>query len=228
MQTIKIDKRIKTPYYKQIIDSIRASIESGALRQGDLLPGNKDIAAYFEISEIVARSAYNQLEAEGIIEKIQGKGTFVKTRPVITIPLSSLYDTASIFQDKGLQYDRSLKLIEKYPNYIFLKTIDTADGYVVCHQTWKIYHAGDKLLAAIADQMGTFELYQALSERPIHQLANTIYPRSATQIDAVLMKIKEKSPLYFIRSKMTNKTGFLLLEAESVFTAEYLKFEVTE
>ena len=92
---IKIDKQLRLRYYQQIADSLEKAISDGLLKIDDILPKNKEISAYFDISEIVARQAYDVLEVKGLIERIQGKGTYVKFRPVITLPLKSLYDTAS-------------------------------------------------------------------------------------------------------------------------------------
>ncbi len=223
-----MDKRLRLPYYRQIVDSIEKAIRDGLLKDGDVLPKNKEIASYFGISEIVARQAYDALETKGLIERIQGKGTYVKYRPVITLPLRSLYDTASMFIKLGYNYDRALKMIDETNDSIIIRTVDSADGYPVAHQTWWLYHNPELLLEAIQEQDGTFEVYQSVMDRPINRLENKLFARSADNVDAMILGIKEKTPVYFIRSLVYDVDDNLLLKAESVFTAEYLKFEVEE
>ena len=228
MLFIKIDKRLRLPYYQQIADSLEKAIADGLLKDGDILPKNKEISAYFDISEIVARQAYDVLETKGLIERIQGKGTYVKFRPVITLPLKSLYDTASQFIKLGYDYDRALKMIDEEKGVITMRTVDTANGYPIAHQRWWIYQNAGPLLEAIQEQDGTFEVYQRAMDRPIDRLENKLIPRSADHVDAMALGIQEKTPVYFIRSWIYDVDDVCLLKAESIFTAEYLKFEVEE
>ena len=227
MLYIKIDKRLRLPYYQQIATSIEKAIADGLLKDGDLLPKNKEIAHYFEISEIVARQAYDVLETKGLIVRIQGKGTFVKYRPVITIPAQGLYDTASVFESLGFTYDRALKMMDEENDVLKMRTIDTVDGYPIAHQTWWIYEEAEAILEAIQTQDGTFQLYKKAVNRPLDRLENTIIPRGADEIDALTLGIREGTPVYFIRSRIYDTSGTCTLKAESIFTAEYLKFEVS-
>lgn len=228
MLLIKIDKRLRMPYYKQMVNSIETAIGDGVIKDGAILPKNKEVAQYFGISEIVARQAYEILEQKGLVARIQGKGTYVKYRPVITLPLKSLYDTASMFTKLGYAYDRALKMIDEDGDAIVMRTVDAADGYPIAHQTWWIYHNPEPLLEAIQDQDGTFEVYQKVMDRPITRLVNKLIPRSADAVDAMVLGIQEKTPVYFIRSWIYDVDDVCLLKAESIFTAEYLKFEVEE
>ena len=226
MLFIKIDKRLRKPYYQQMAESIEQAITDGVLKDGDYLPKYKEVADFFDISIIVARQAYDELEARALIERIQGKGTFVKHRPVITLPLESLYDTASMFKKLGYTYDRALRMIDDVDEGLYLRTIDTADGYVIAHQKWWIYQHVDALLDAIKTQDGTFEMLESIVSKPLGRLKNKLIPRSATGVDAMVLGIQEKTPVYFIRSFMYDIDDALILKAESIFTAEYLKFEV--
>lgn len=226
MLYIRIDKRLRLPYYQQIATSIEKAIADGLLKDGDLLPKNKEIAAYFDISEIVARQAYDVLEAKGLIIRIQGKGTFVKYRPVIIIPAESLYDTASVFEALGHEYDRALRMIDDDEGVLKLRTIDIVDGYPISHQTFWIYEEAEAILEAIQSQDGTFNVYKKAVNRPLDRLENQFIPRGADDVDALILGIREGTPVYFIRSKMYDAANTCMLKAESVFTAEYLKFEV--
>ena len=68
------------PIYEQIKDQIRAAVLSGELAAGEALPSLRKLAKELRISVLTVTRAYNELADEGIVENIQGKGTFVMSR----------------------------------------------------------------------------------------------------------------------------------------------------
>ena len=76
---IQIDSSLATPIYKQIIQSIYRSIDSGALLKDDLLPSVNKVSEEFSLARGSVFSAYNDLRAAGIIDSIPGKGYFVSS-----------------------------------------------------------------------------------------------------------------------------------------------------
>lgn len=75
---ITLSKDSREPIYHQIEQQLQTLIASGFLRVGNALPSIRVLAKELEISVITTRRAYQNLEANGFIETIQGKGTFVK------------------------------------------------------------------------------------------------------------------------------------------------------
>jgi GntR family transcriptional regulator len=65
------------PIYEQIARQIRAQILSGELGEGDLLPSIRALARDLQISVITTKRAYEELEKEGLVDTVGGKGTFV-------------------------------------------------------------------------------------------------------------------------------------------------------
>ena len=65
------------PIYEQIADQIRAQILSGALKAGDALPSMRLLARELRISVITTKRAYEELEREGFLASVPGKGCFV-------------------------------------------------------------------------------------------------------------------------------------------------------
>lgn len=66
------------PIYEQIKEQIKAAIIKGELKDGDLLPSIRQLAKDLQISVITTMRAYNDLEEEGFIVSVQGKGSYVK------------------------------------------------------------------------------------------------------------------------------------------------------
>lgn len=69
------------PSYRQIAADLRGKIERGDLRPGDVLPSEADLTAAYRVSRGTARQAFLELQAEGLIDAVQGKGRFVKEPP---------------------------------------------------------------------------------------------------------------------------------------------------
>ena len=67
------------PLYQQVYDAVMARIISGELAPGVMLPSEFDLAAQYAVSQGTARKALSKLELSGLVERHQGKGTFVAT-----------------------------------------------------------------------------------------------------------------------------------------------------
>ena len=65
------------PIYEQITGQIKAMILSGELAEGEQLPSIRALANSLRVSAITTKRAYADLEADGFIETVQGKGSFV-------------------------------------------------------------------------------------------------------------------------------------------------------
>jgi len=65
------------PIYEQIADQIKEQIMSGALAAGDALPSMRLLAKELHISVITTKRAYEELERDGFLESVPGKGCFV-------------------------------------------------------------------------------------------------------------------------------------------------------
>ena len=68
------------PIYEHIVEGIKRHISSGALREGDMLPSIRALAKDLRISVITTKRAYEELEREGFIYTVAGKGCFVAAR----------------------------------------------------------------------------------------------------------------------------------------------------
>lgn len=82
------------PIYEQISSQIKSMIIKGELDAGEALPSIRGLARDLQISVITTKRAYDELEKEGFIETMQGKGSFVA------------------MQNKELMKEKKLKIIE--------------------------------------------------------------------------------------------------------------------
>ena len=80
--TIFIDNKSGAPIYEQIYTQLKAQIISGALAEDALLPSIRSLAKDLRISVITTKRAYDELEREGFIYTVAGKGCFVAPKNV--------------------------------------------------------------------------------------------------------------------------------------------------
>lgn len=83
------------PIYEQIASQVKGMIIKGELEEGEALPSIRGLAKDLQISVITTKRAYEELEKEGFIETMQGKGSFVA------------------MQNKELMKEKKLKIIEE-------------------------------------------------------------------------------------------------------------------
>lgn len=77
MLPIRLSKDSREPIYHQIEKQLKALIAGGHLPAGTPLPSIRVLSKDLEISVITIRRAYQDLESQGFIETVHGKGTFV-------------------------------------------------------------------------------------------------------------------------------------------------------
>ncbi len=74
---IFIDNKSGNPIYEQIYTQLKAQIISGALQADEALPSIRNLAKDLRISVITTKRAYDELEREGFLYTVAGKGCFV-------------------------------------------------------------------------------------------------------------------------------------------------------
>ena len=74
---IHLDYRDSRPIYTQIIDGFREQIITGVLQSGEKLPSVRELAAELTINPNTIQRSYRQLELEGWVATVPGKGCFV-------------------------------------------------------------------------------------------------------------------------------------------------------
>lgn len=81
---VVIDPTLRSPRYAQVYAVLRDWIAQGVYAPGERLPSESEFCELFKVSRITVRSAIEMLEKEGMVERIQGRGTFVAD--VVNVP----------------------------------------------------------------------------------------------------------------------------------------------
>lgn len=91
---ILISNSSADPIYQQIVDQIRMNIVKEVINPGDSLPSIRKLARDLQVSVITTKRAYDELEKEGLIETVPGRGSFIA------------------YQDKEVLKEKNLLIIE--------------------------------------------------------------------------------------------------------------------
>jgi len=77
----KIDSNLDVPIYQQLVDRVRTGVKMGVLKPGQQLPTVHDLAVALSLAKGTIKRAYDELEYQGVLEKVQGRGTFIRYQP---------------------------------------------------------------------------------------------------------------------------------------------------
>ena len=79
---IQLDLKSGVPFYRQIIDQVKAAMATESIEPGERLPTVRQLAVDLSINPNTVSRAYTELELTGLVETQMGSGTFVGNRPV--------------------------------------------------------------------------------------------------------------------------------------------------
>lgn len=106
------------PIYEQIVSQIKSLIISGELNEGDALPSMRLLAKELRISVITTKRAYEELEKEGFIFSVTGKGSFIARKNIDMIKEQQLkeienhiQEIISLADNCGIKLDELIEMI---------------------------------------------------------------------------------------------------------------------
>ena len=118
---INISNTSTIPLYEQIVTQIKSQILNGSLQSGEGLPSIRNLAKELKVSIITTKRAYEELEKEGFIQTVVGKGTFVSNQNKERLKEITLYNlenkleeiikqakSAGITLEEGLEIFKSI------------------------------------------------------------------------------------------------------------------------
>ncbi|MDI6653926.1 GntR family transcriptional regulator [Gluconobacter japonicus] len=230
------DPANRKPLYLQLAEQLRELIESGALRGGDAVPPEREIAEFTGVSRVTVRKSLEQLVNAGLLTQRPGAGTFVTRR--IQQPLSALmgfsedmrargYEPGSIWLGKrmaGASPDEAMAMgMAPGAPVLRLKRIRTADGEPLAIETAVISRRDLASPELVKDSF-----YEALKERgllPVRAVQR-IRARMATTQEAELLHLVQPSAILEIERRSFLADGRILEVTFSCYRADLYDFVV--
>jgi GntR family transcriptional regulator len=108
------------PVYLQLVDQVKAAAASGAMQAGEPLPSIRPLAEELRVNRNTIAKAYSELESQGVIESLPGKGSFIRAnhspyKKEVRLKMLTEAIDASVVQAHHLQVARAdfLRLAEE-------------------------------------------------------------------------------------------------------------------
>ena len=175
-----LDRESKAPIHQQLYLFIKGCLEDGIYKEKEVIPSEVELQKQFDVSRITVRRAISDLEHDGFLRKVRGKGTFVepikKEKPLSTF--TSFSGDAKVKGDKPgsiilacKKVEASVKVaqclkIEPGESVTFLKRLRLLNGKIIAlHETHISSKLGFEIQAQDFDS--TTSLYEYLEEKGI-------------------------------------------------------------
>ncbi|MDO5601766.1 MAG: GntR family transcriptional regulator [Oscillospiraceae bacterium] len=174
-----MNKTSKRPIYLQLKEKLFDRISSQEWKPGDCLPSERALCEEYTLSRMTVRQAVAELEREGVVTRVQGKGTFVAKEKLMQ-PLLKLTSFSEDMRLRGLLPGAQTLALEKVPankavaeklaiapgdEVILLKRLRLADGEPMAIET---AYLNSELCAPIYDQLAENKSLYQLMKRVLH------------------------------------------------------------
>ena len=238
----KVDKQSPLPRYYQLKEIIREMIEDEQLKPRDLIPTERELCEYHEISRMTARKAITELVHEGILFREQGKGTYV-AQPKVKQSVSELIGFTEEMKRKGLMVEtKILNFTIKEPTKKIIKqlNLDFNDKVyeilrlrIVEGESYAIEKAWipEKYTRDFKkeDLVGN-SLYKVLQEKYDIQLSHGkqyLEPIILTAYESNLLGVREAMLGLLFERRTFTKDNIPIEFTKSIYRSDRYKFEIT-
>ncbi|HBD87179.1 MAG TPA: hypothetical protein DC001_07110 [Clostridiales bacterium] len=229
------------PLYSQLVSIIRRNISAGALPAGALLPSETELCRAFNVSRSTVRQAIGALEADGLVTRKQGRGTFV-AEPKMRRRAENVYSFTSEISALGmtpsstiLEYeiisppteiaDRLEMGVHATPVYRFVR-IRNVDGQPLILETsyYPIY-IYPKLTRELLE---THSFYSLLYEEGIMPFSalDTYQAVSMSREEAEILNCKPGDCAFSVERRTRTETGIVYEFTLSLIRADRVKLEI--
>lgn len=116
-ERVQIDLSSREPLFAQVKEAltewITRGLRDGSLSPGDRVPSERELSVSLDVSAITVKRALNELQQEGLIQRIQGRGSFIARPRKLILGLERLYSLTTVARERGLDPAREcLQLVE--------------------------------------------------------------------------------------------------------------------
>lgn len=236
------------PYYQQIKQYIKTLIKSGQLQTDQQMPSERELCQQFKLSRTTIRLALAEAEKEGLVYRVQGKGTFVSS-PKIDQGLLTMNSFEDTILSRGLRPRMTVLSAETLPGDLAINTIlqlnwdaeltrltflgHADDDPVVHYETFMSHTIGqvveqEAIKRAIkGDSYSTFELYRdCCGIQPI-VTNQTFEAAAADDMVAEYLQIKSGAPVFLITSIVFDNTNKPVEYKKAHYRGDRFKFNIS-
>lgn len=244
MAHLYLDRDSVIPLYHQLSQHLRNEITSGVYQRGQTFPSENVLMKRYSVSRNTVRQALDSLVGMGLIQRQQGRGTFVASSRVLSQSgaLSSFTEEVERMGAKPgvvlldtYQQEAPIKVSEELRlppsvKVMCVVRLRTADEQPICVATsWLNSVDFEELEQADYNQLSLYNLYENVTGRPVFRATQQVWADPATTQEAKTLKISRGSPvLRFARTTYvaSDEAGGTPIEyVEAAFVGERYTLE---
>jgi GntR family transcriptional regulator len=240
-----LDREAPLPLYAQLKDALLREIREGGLQPGDRFPSEAAIRDRYRVSRATVRQALADLEAGGVIRKVQGLGSFVAVPKIRHVPLLTSFTELASSQgfvpshrvlsssEEEAPADAAAELgLSEGARCRFLRRLFLADGNAVgLAETWLPSNAlrgHDELFDR--DRLDQGSMYEVLQTEPIglvlDHAVETISPGVVDAPSAGLLGCEAGTPVLLIRRLTFTPEGHAVESTRLLFVGDRYEYRV--
>lgn len=237
----KVSKDSPLPMYFQIKEIIREMIENEELKPGDLLPPERELCEFHDVSRMTVNKAILSLVNEGLIYREQGKGTFV-SNPKKNQELPELKGFTEAMGKNGNKIESrvlSFKLrnstkrtskalnIQEGSEVIEITRLRIFNGEPIALETsWLPHDMFPSLCEASIKDSSLYELFRSEFNLKLNSASETIEPIALNDYEAEHLH-QDNGALALLFHRVTyEETGIAVEFSKSIFRSDKYKYEI--
>lgn len=215
----KLQSESSSPLYHQLMQRIADDIEKGTYPVGSRIPPEHELEDAYQVSRVTVRRALAELTSEGLLERKQGKGTFVST-PRISQDLKSIHSFHDSCKKNGVRAGtRVIHVKEIEADAADMQELNLREGDRVV-ETLRVRSADGEPVALERNHFSTVyaylenenlngSLYNILRDYGVEprQATHDISMTFATESQAKLLNVEAGSPLMRLREVVYDQKG---------------------
>lgn len=237
-----LDRMSSKPLHVQMEDIIRQKLATGEWAPGQAIPSENEMSAVFGISRTTVRNVITKLVHEDLLDRIPGKGTFVKGQKIVANPLSYAGIREQLEQ---LGHEVSTKLLsikkEPGPASVTRRFLGMSNGDFYCITRLRIVKGVPLSLhtsyipAVLSPDLNMADLEHEqlcviLSKRyglKAGKTVETLESVAATKEEAQLLNIKPGAPLLSLKDEVMTDDGRVFEYTNVVFRGDKIQIHLS-
>lgn len=235
-----LEKNNPKPLYQQLREILIDSIESGKWSPNERIPSENELAATYGVSRMTARSVLTDLVREGLLYRVQGKGTFVAEK-IVTSGLSYIgireqleqmgYEVKTRIIESGLEkcsntVSRNLKIESGMPVFKIIRVRYIKDEPISLHLSYIKSKYSDKLTdeALEKDQLCVLlNHFYGLQRKKVNETLESVL---ATSEEAHLLKVDTGHPLLLLKDLLYDEYDVPYEYTKVIFRGDKIKIQL--
>lgn len=239
LSALSLDSDI--PLYSQLVSIVKRNISAGTIGPGELLPSEAELCKTFDVSRSTVRQAIGSLEAEGLVVRKQGRGTFV-AEPKMRRKTENVYSFTSEISSMGLTPSSTLvefEVITPTPDIVKVLELNSPDTEV--YRFTRIRNVNGEPLILETSFYPQY-IYPKLTRELLqtHSFYSLLYevgiaPSSAVdsyeavilgRAEAELLDCKPGSSAFYVQRRTRTETGMIYEYTQSMIRADRVTLDV--